>query len=39
MASYSVVKTYMDQKGVTYEDMPWEPKESFFKLADYYDTH
>lgn len=36
MASYSVVKTYIDQNGTTYKDMPWEPKESFFKLADFY---
>ena len=36
MASYSLVKTYIDQKGDTYKDMPWEPKESFFKLADFY---
>ncbi len=36
MASYSVVKTYTDQNGMTYKDMPWEPKESFFKLADFY---
>jgi hypothetical protein len=38
MASYSIVKTYIDQKGVTYKDVPWEPKESFFKLADFYGT-
>ena len=36
MASYSVVKTYVDQQGVTYKGMPWEPKESFLKLADFY---
>jgi hypothetical protein len=36
MASYSVVKSYLDRKGVTYKDMPWEPKESFFRLADFY---
>jgi hypothetical protein len=38
MASYSLVKTYTDQTGTTYQDMPWEPKESFFKLADHYGT-
>jgi hypothetical protein len=31
-----VVKSYLDRKGVTYKDMPWEPKESFFRLADFY---
>lgn len=36
MASFSVVKTYEDQKGVTYNDMPWEPKESFAALEEYY---
>jgi hypothetical protein len=36
MASYSIVKTYMDQNGITYKDMPWEPKESFLKLAEFY---
>jgi hypothetical protein len=36
MASYSVVKTYTDQNGITYKDMQWEPKKSFFALAEYY---
>ena len=39
MASYGVVKSYKDQKGNQYKDMPWEPKESFFRLADYYAAH
>ena len=39
MAGYGVVKTYEDPIGETYKDMPWEPKESFFKLANYYSTH
>ncbi len=39
MASYSVVKTCEGRKGSTYKDMPWEPKESFFELANYYGTH
>ena len=39
MASYSLVKTYEDRRGSTYHDMPWEPKESFFELANYYGTH
>lgn len=36
MASYSVVKTYCDKKGATYTNMPWEPKQSFTALAEYY---
>ena len=36
MASYGVVKSYTDRKGATYPDMPWEPKQSFGALADYY---
>jgi hypothetical protein len=39
MASYSVVKTHADPPAATYKDMPWEPKESFFKLADYFAAH
>ncbi|MFZ0926672.1 MAG: abortive infection protein [Halobacteriota archaeon] len=40
MASTSLVKSYGDGKhGATYPDMPWEPKESFRALADYYGTH
>jgi hypothetical protein len=38
MASYSLVKTYKDQQGRRYPDMPWEPKEAFLKLGDYYRT-
>lgn len=38
MASYSLVKTYKDQRGLRYQDMPWEPKEAFIKLGDYYGT-
>ena len=39
MASYSVIKSYAGRTGTTYQDMPWEPKEAFFKLAQYYGTH
>ncbi|MEK3723153.1 hypothetical protein [Paenibacillus sp. FSL H8-0034] len=35
-ASYSLVKTYTDQYGATYTDMPWEIKKSFTALAEYY---
>jgi hypothetical protein len=37
MNSYSLVKSYdHGQHGKTYPDMPWEPKESFHAVADYY---
>ena len=38
MASYAVVKSYVGQNGKTYADMPWEPKEAFFRLANSYAT-
>ncbi len=36
MASYSLVKSYVKGHGITYTDMPWEPKEAFKAVADYY---
>jgi hypothetical protein len=40
MASSSLVKYYDNGKhGETYPDMPWEPKESFRAVADYYGKH
>lgn len=36
MASYSLVKSYVDKHGSTYPDMPWEPKESFKAVASYF---
>jgi hypothetical protein len=36
MASYSLVKSYADKHGMTYPDMPWEPKKSFKAVADYF---
>lgn len=37
---YSLVKTNPDRKrGTTYPDLPWEPKESFRAVADYYASH
>ena len=35
-ASYSLVKSIVGRKGTAYPDMPWEPKESFNAVADYY---
>jgi hypothetical protein len=39
IASYSLVKSYVGKHGTTYPDMPWEPKESFKAVADYYAKH
>ena len=40
MASASLVKSYENgTHGTTYPDMPWEPKESFRAVADYYAKH
>jgi len=36
MASYSLVKSYTDRHGTTYPDLPWEPKEAFTAVAEYY---
>jgi hypothetical protein len=36
MASYSLVKSYEGRHGTTYADMPWEPKEAFKAVGDYY---
>ena len=35
-ASYGIVKVLEDRTGLTYPDMPWEPKAAFAALADYY---
>jgi hypothetical protein len=39
MASFALVKSYQNQKGSTFVDVPWEPKLSFYALADYYGRH
>jgi hypothetical protein len=39
MASYSLVKSYADRCGATYPELTWEPKESFYSIADYYANH
>jgi hypothetical protein len=40
ISSYSLVKSTPGGKhGTTYPEMPWEPKESFRAVADYYATH
>lgn len=39
MASYSLVKSFSDRTGSTYPDLPWEPKESFHAVADYFAGH
>jgi hypothetical protein len=32
----SLVRLLKDGRGVTYPDLPWEPKEAFRAVADYY---
>lgn len=40
MAGSGLVKYFEGgRKGSTYPDMPWEPKESFRAVADYYSRH
>lgn len=40
MVSLSLVKSLAGgTRGTTYPDMPWEPKESFWALANYYAQH
>jgi hypothetical protein len=29
----------LDEYGITYPDTPWEPKESFRAVAEYYAKH
>jgi hypothetical protein len=36
LASYAVVKTLERGRGITYPDVSWEPKESFYALAEIY---
>ena len=36
LASYGIVKVLEDGFGDTYPDMPWEPKEAFAVLAEWY---
>jgi hypothetical protein len=38
LASYAVVKSYAHDRGVTYPDMPWEPKEAFRAVAEVFST-
>jgi hypothetical protein len=37
--AFSLVKTYRHEKGATYPDMRWEPKQSFSAVADFYSQH
>jgi hypothetical protein len=39
MASSSLVTHLERARGTTYPDMPWEPKEAFWAVADYYAKH
>lgn len=39
LAGYGLVKSYDDHNGNTYPDLPWEPKQSFQAVADFYARH
>jgi len=39
MNAFALVKTYRHGNGTTYPDMTWEPKQSFYAVADYYGAH
>jgi hypothetical protein len=39
MANYGLVTSYADKLGTIYPDMPWDPKEAFYAVADYYTNH
>ncbi|MER7672638.1 hypothetical protein ABTY61_29850 [Kitasatospora sp. NPDC096128] len=39
LASYGVVKVYEDRPGVRFPGLPWEPKEAFTAVGEYYRTH
>jgi hypothetical protein len=36
MASYSLVKRYENQRGASYPEMTWEPKEAFKAISDFF---
>lgn len=36
MAGYGLVKCYADHMGETYENMPWDPKEAFYAVQQFY---
>jgi hypothetical protein len=38
MSALSLVKTFADRHGTTYPDMPWEPKQAFWAVADVYSS-
>jgi len=39
MSAMSLVKSYERGHGTTYQDMPWEPKQAFGTVADFYKNH
>lgn len=38
LAGYGLVTSYSDHNGDSYPGLPWEPKESFHAVADFYRT-
>ncbi|MEU4583228.1 hypothetical protein AB0F92_14210 [Kitasatospora aureofaciens] len=39
LASYGIVKVHEDRPGSTFPGLPWEPKEAFAAVGEYYRTH
>ncbi|MFF2078877.1 hypothetical protein ACFVXG_29510 [Kitasatospora sp. NPDC058162] len=39
LASYGIVKVYEDRPGDAFPGLPWEPKEAFSTVGEYYRTH
>ncbi len=40
MKLHGLVKSYEgNRRGATYPDMPWEPKKSFYAVAEFYGRH
>lgn len=39
LASYGIVKVYEDRLGGVFPGLPWEPKEAFSTVGEYYRTH
>ncbi|MFB7909161.1 hypothetical protein ACFC1T_22275 [Kitasatospora sp. NPDC056076] len=38
-ASYGIVKVYEDRPGSRFPGLPWDPKEAFTAVGEYYRTH
>ncbi|MFI9360868.1 hypothetical protein ACIG5E_07380 [Kitasatospora sp. NPDC053057] len=39
LASYGIVKVHEGRPGSTFPGLPWDPKEAFAAVGEYYRTH